>query len=40
MQLHPLQAKGADPVVRGATFDERGIAQVPALTTAVFVSAP
>jgi pullulanase len=40
MQLHPLQANSADLVVRGATFDERGIAQVPALTTAVFVSAP
>jgi hypothetical protein len=35
-----LQANGADPVVREATFDDHGIAQVPALTTAVFVSAP
>lgn len=39
MRLHPLQAQGSDPIVRAATINEQGIASVPALTTAVFVSA-
>ncbi len=39
LQLHPVQGRSADPVVRGASFDGRtGTATVPALTTAVFVS--
>jgi hypothetical protein len=41
--LHPVQAAGADPVVKGARFDRAtGALVVPARTTAVFVerSAP
>ena len=37
--LHPAQASGADPVVKGATFDRaKGAITVPGLTTAVFVA--
>ena len=37
--LHPAQAAGADPVVKGAKFDRtRGAITVPGLTTAVFVA--
>jgi len=36
--LHPVQAAGADPVVKGARFDKAtGALVVPARTTAVFV---
>ncbi len=36
--LHPIQASGADPVVKTATFDKAtGAFTVPARTTAVFV---
>ncbi|WP_424215878.1 pullulanase-type alpha-1,6-glucosidase (plasmid) [Streptomyces sp. BI20] len=35
--LHPVQAQGADPVVRGAAYDEqKGEFRVPARTTAVY----
>jgi pullulanase/glycogen debranching enzyme len=37
--LHPVQARGADPVVRGATYDAAGgTFSVPARTVAVFVA--
>jgi hypothetical protein len=36
--LHPVQADGADPVVREARCDD-GLFSVPGLTTAVFVEA-
>jgi pullulanase len=40
LQLHPMQADSADAVVRGSRFvSQTGTADVPALTTAVFVSA-
>ena len=40
LALHPIQRSGADPVVREAAFDRAsGTLTVPALTTAVFVSA-
>ena len=40
LRLHPVQRSSADPEVRTATFaKETGTAVVPALTTAVFVSA-
>jgi pullulanase len=39
LQLHPVQARSADPTVRQSTFDSAtGTAIIPALTTAVFVS--
>jgi pullulanase len=39
LQLHPIQADSSDPVVRGAMFvSQTGTADVPPLTTAVFVS--
>ncbi len=39
LALHPVQAAGADPVVKQATFDPaRAAVTVPGLTTAVFVS--
>ncbi|ANS80331.1 Neopullulanase [Serinicoccus hydrothermalis] len=38
LELSPVQAQGADPVVREATWDaESGTARVPARTVAVFV---
>ena len=38
LQLHPVQAAGADPVVQRASFDQvSGTFSVPARTTAVFV---
>ncbi|MDM8521227.1 pullulanase-type alpha-1,6-glucosidase [Anaerolineales bacterium HSG6] len=38
MVLHPIQANGSDPVVKGATFDSAsGMFTIPARTTAVFV---
>jgi pullulanase len=40
LQLHPVQRDSSDPVVRQATFiSQTGTADVPPLTTAVFVSA-
>ncbi len=39
LHLHPAQASGSDPVVRTSSFEAAsGTANVPALTTAVFVS--
>jgi pullulanase len=36
--LHPVQTSSSDPVVRQSTFNgQNGVANVPALTTAVFV---
>ena len=36
--LHPVQAGGADPVVKGSAYDRRaGSFTVPARTVAVFV---
>ncbi len=41
MRLHPIQATGADPVVKTARYDQAsGAFTIPARTTAVFVSAP
>ena len=41
MKLHPIQATGADPVVKGARYDQAtGAFTVPARTTAAFVSEP
>jgi pullulanase len=38
LKLHPIQRKSADPIVRTSTFNaKKGLATVPALTTAVFV---
>jgi pullulanase-type alpha-1,6-glucosidase len=38
-RLHPVQASGADPVVRGSTYDSHtGAFTVPARTVAVFVT--
>jgi pullulanase len=40
LQLHPIQLDSSDPLVRRAMFiSPTGTAEVPALTTAVFVSA-
>lgn len=40
LQLHPIQQQSSDPMVRQSTFNAReGSATIPALTTAVFVSA-
>jgi pullulanase len=40
LRLHPVLAHSSDLVVRGASFDSaRGVFQVPARTTAVFVEA-
>ena len=37
-RLHPVQRAGADPVVKGSTFDPAtGKFNIPARTTAVFV---
>jgi hypothetical protein len=36
--LHPVQAAGADPIVKGSGFvSTTGVASVPARTAAVFV---
>ena len=37
--LHPVQAGGGDPVVRGASYDgASGTFRVPARTVAVFIA--
>ncbi len=39
LHLHPVQEESADPTVRKSTFNPKlGVATIPALTTAVFVS--
>ena len=39
LQLHPIQQRSSDPIVRESTFNsQNGTATIPALTTAVFVS--
>lgn len=39
LQLHPVQLRSSDPVVRTSSFsDKEGTAVIPPLTTAVFVS--
>ena len=39
LHLHPVQEESSDPTVRKSTFDPKlGVATIPALTTAVFVS--